>query len=346
MSLISLVYCTLSLALFSGFLTTSLSTRLLGTSLPPQESTSLAHLLSKASPLLSPPTSLDPNVLSTKLDENPPLSACLWITEDEVELVPRWAERWTGPISLLITTPSPRGSARHKALLSALFLAQKRHPSLRRTLVAHVLHAPPNAEPHPNALLNLARLLAPSATVALFPANLSATAPPKTLFRSLSGPLPHADANAHRTGGEATATVLTRRGRASFPFAAGAPLVLPRDAPTWCTERFFGGGGGDGGAREREWEQCLWQVWLAAFGEVGVRQTQGWTALGRSEETRAGERQEGGVAERLQERLVGRFRSETCALAIRRFSALRDLESSVDTKRMRWLKRTCRSWMS
>ena len=38
-------------------------------------------------------------------------------------------------------------------------------------------------------------------------------------------------------------------------------------------ERFFAGM-----SRASDWEECLWQVWLANFGDVEVRQVQGWSS--------------------------------------------------------------------
>ena len=188
-----------------------------------------------------------------------------------------------GPVSLVVTTGLKPGSMGYRALLSKLSEAQrKRTAPLPGPLFAHVLHLDPSTEPQPNAFLNLARLFAPTPHVVLFPGNLTA-APPRGLYRTLlehytppaaaspAAPFPPPSAPRRRS-----AAVLTQRGQTAFPFAPGASLVLARDDPTWCAERAFGGA-----RRESDWAQCLWQVWLARFGDLEVRQSQGWATLPR-----------------------------------------------------------------
>ena len=144
----------------------------------------------------------------------------------------------------------------------------------------HVLHLAPSTETQPNAFLNLARLLSPSPHVALFPGNLS-SAPPRSLYRTLLAqrvPSEFSSAFMSPPHRPRRAAVLTQRGHTSFPFAPAAPLVIARDDPVWCTERAFGGV-----SREADWEQCLWQVWLASFGDIEVRQAHGWATLARTD---------------------------------------------------------------
>ncbi|RPD63864.1 hypothetical protein L227DRAFT_584354 [Lentinus tigrinus ALCF2SS1-6] len=273
------------------------------------------------------PVLLDPDVLSTPVEAQV-LSACLWTTDDDVDLVPTWAARWAGPVSLLVTTFAVPSSAEHIGLLAKLAHIQKDHASLRTRLMVHVLHLAPAAELQPNAFLNLARLLSPSPRTVLFPGNLS-YAPPKTLYKTLVSQQPSSSSALSPAGRtrKRKPVVLTSKDHMSFPFASLAPVMIARDDSTWCTERFFAGM-----SRAGDWEECLWQVWLANFGGVEVKQVQGWTSSGSDV--------------KLHRRLVSRFRSETCSLAMRRFAALRDARSSADTKKTRWLKRVCRSWTS
>ncbi|KAI0743837.1 hypothetical protein C8Q80DRAFT_863243 [Daedaleopsis nitida] len=297
----------------------------------------LDHILSKISSLRPPPLLLDPDVLVTRTG-NSGISACVWATEAEVADVVAWSSRWTGPISLLVVTTAIPRSPEHNALLVKLAQIHHDQPSLKNTLSVHVLHLDPATDVHPNAFLNLARLLSSSPGVVLFPGNLS-YAPPKNLYKTLLSQQP--TSSSALTPGRTRKrrpVILTTKDHTSFPFAPLAPLVMARDEPTWCTERFFAGM-----SRAADWEECLWQVWLANFGDVEVKLVQGWETVSHN-----GEEEQMGrpAAAKLHRRLVSKFRSETCALAVRRFAALREASSSADTKKARWLKRVCRSWGS
>ncbi|KAI0633345.1 hypothetical protein C8Q77DRAFT_1259406 [Trametes polyzona] len=259
---------TFSVYLFSGFWTTApslvspLDVSVLS-SLP------LDHLMEKVTSLRPAPR-LSVNVLSTPLDK-PLLSAALWTAEAEVEHIESWAADWRGPFSLVITTTAAPSSAQHANLVTQLNAIQRKHPPLKKTLFAHILHLESATDPHPNAFLNLARFLAPSARVALFPSNLSSI-PPKTLYRTLLHQQPTSSSAVTPDGRKRKRrpAVLTEQDRTSFPFAPLAPLVLARDDATWCSERFFAGM-----SRTANWEECLWQVWLANFGDLEVRPVPG-----------------------------------------------------------------------
>lgn len=43
-----------------------------------------------------------------------------------------------------------------------------------------------------------------------------------------------------------------------------SPLLIPHNHPRWCSERFV-----FSISRGENWDVCLWQVWLDAFGRVG-----------------------------------------------------------------------------
>ncbi|KAI0769669.1 hypothetical protein BD413DRAFT_604796 [Trametes elegans] len=292
-------------------------------------------LLTKVSSLRPPPLALSPNILATKSD-NLAFSACLWTSDTEIDHVEKWAAEWRGPVSLLVTTTVAPSSQEHTKLISRLATLQRKHPPLKKHLFVHVLHLDPANDVHPNVFLNFARLLAPTPRVVLFPGNLSAL-PPKTLYNALRKQQPASSsalASASHARRRRRPAVLTSAAHTSFPFVPLAPLVAARDDAAWCTERFFAGM-----PRAADWEECLWQVWLANFGELDVRQVQGvsWDGLDAAEDA---------AAAKLHRRLVSKFRSETCGLAVRRFAALRDPSSSADTKKARWLKRVCRSWTS
>ncbi|KAI0365614.1 hypothetical protein BV20DRAFT_953921, partial [Pilatotrama ljubarskyi] len=239
------------------------------------ESLPINHLFAKLSSLRPPPVLLNPNVLSTPRD-NTVFSACLWTVDAELDYVESWAAEWRGPLSLLVTTTSAPGSSHHQELVNKLAALQRKHPPLRQTFFAHLLHLDPATDTHPNAFLNIARLLAPSPRVVLFPGNLSSV-PPKTLYRTLLHQQPSSSSAMASRGRvrRRKPSVLTNQERTSFPFASLAPLVLARDDSAWCTERFFAGM-----SRAADWEECLWQVWLANFGDLEVRQVPGISVEG------------------------------------------------------------------
>ncbi|KAI0675035.1 hypothetical protein C8Q78DRAFT_1010138 [Trametes maxima] len=262
-------YCLLSVLVLTGYLYYGLWTS-------PSRSRSLSldqsllaeipldHLLSKLSPLH---TSVDINVLSTT-SRNPALCACLWTTDENVEHIEGWAAEWRGPISLLVTTTAKPSSKEYSVISTKLTAIQRKHPPLKNTFFPHILHLNSSFDIHPNALINLARLLAPSPRVVIFPGNLSET-PPKTLYHALLHQQP-TSSSAMTSTRKRRPAVLTDHARTSFPFAPLAPLVLARDDATWCTERFFADM-----SPSADWEECLWQVWLANFGDLEVRQVPG-----------------------------------------------------------------------
>lgn len=179
-----------------------------------------------------------------------------------------------GPVSLLVTTTVVPSSAAHVALLTKLANIHNRTPLLKAALSVHVLHLHPATELHSNALLNVARLLSPGTRAVLFPGNLS-SAPPKNLYKTLLSQQP--SSSSALTSGrirKRRPVILTLKDHTSFPFAPLAPLVIARDDSIWCTERFFAGM-----SRAADWEECLWQIWLANFGDVEVRQVQGWESM-------------------------------------------------------------------
>ena len=178
-----------------------------------------------------------------------------------------------GPVSLLVVTTSPSASYQYRNLVSKLANIQSESLLLRKTLVAHVLHLDPSAETRPNAFLNLARLLSPCPRTVLFPGNLSYT-PQKNLYKTLVGQQPTSSSAVTGHIRRRKPVVLTTREYTSFPFAPLAPLLISRDDSTWCTERFF-----TNVSRSADWEECLWQVWLAHFGDVEAKQFPGWTPV-------------------------------------------------------------------
>ncbi|PCH43527.1 hypothetical protein WOLCODRAFT_144554 [Wolfiporia cocos MD-104 SS10] len=276
---------------------------------------------------------IDPFVIRAAT-ENADITACIWATDHDIGSIFAWAARWSGPISLLMVTTVEPASEEHENLLRKLSAQQNRSTLLNGTLTLHLAHLSPQTPDNPNAFLNLARLFSQTPRVALFPANLS-TLPPKSLYKSLvSHSTVSSAAILEPTRPKHRPIILTARGQTGFPFSPMAPLVMGRDDPLWCTERFF-----PPTTREEDWEKCLWQVWLENFGDVEVRQTRGWFHDMISMPT-----SDPFVASGLRHRLVAKYRSETCVLATRQLAALRSTDKELDAKKARWLKRVCRAW--
>ncbi|CCM02740.1 uncharacterized protein FIBRA_04847 [Fibroporia radiculosa] len=302
----------------------------------------MAHLLTKLTAIHPQPKALDPYVLKATVDPAA-VTACLWSTDQDLSLINSWAQRWTGPISLLVTTKVEPSSTEHAALLTSVLDLRTKHSLLASTLSVHLVHLDAQTRDNPNAFLNLARLFSQTPYVALFPGNLS-TAPPKTLYRSLKPAFGSTSSSRAIVGpslqkeGQRPA-ILTTRGQTGFPFSLLAPVVLPRDDPLWCTERFFlsSTAAATANTRAADWEECLWQIWLENFGDVDVRPTRGWL---HDVFPAAAPTGSDAAMTKLRKRLVTKFRSETCVLATRQLAALRSADKALDAKKARWLKRS------
>ena len=118
-----------------------------------------------------------------------------------------------------------------------------------------------------SSLTSVVELEMPSITtssIVLFPGSLAAV-PPKTFSRTLLSKEPSRTKPA----------VYSMRGRNVYPYSPLSPLVLSRENPLWCTERFF-----PDVSRSADWQECLWQMWLETFGEIDARPTTDWIGDG------------------------------------------------------------------
>ncbi|KAG2368335.1 hypothetical protein BDR07DRAFT_64009 [Suillus spraguei] len=99
-----------------------------------------------------------------------------------------------------------------------------------------------------------------------------------------------------------------------------SPVVLPKDYPTWCTERFslFR-------SRSLDWEDCLWQLWLESAGEVKSTTVDNWPVV------ESGESNNSILSAKLRRRWTIKYRAEACALAIKRGQILE--EQVMQTRR-------------
>ncbi|SJK97607.1 uncharacterized protein ARMOST_00860 [Armillaria ostoyae] len=181
-------------------------------------------------------------------------TACLW-TNDSIDLgsLVNWARYWRGPVSLVITTNSAPSASAYQNLLRRL-TAIKTLPSLAYFSV-HIFQTNTQASLSPNIFLNIGRLFAPTDTVMIVPAEISTVTPSAELYHSVSGHLSH-----HLQ----IPAVLSIAKEIAFPVASFSPLVVPRDYPVWCTDRFF-----LASSRSSDWDVCLWQIWLEQQGKIG-----------------------------------------------------------------------------
>jgi hypothetical protein len=154
--------------------------------------------------------------------------------------------------------PPPANRAPHPALTHLLH-----HPKLNASRLAlHLLHLDPTTPEAPNVFLNLARLFAPTRRLLLVPG--TPKPPPPSSIRSLSithirdPVIVRVAPPAHGTG------IATRKGRLATP-AGLSPMLILRDHPLWCTER-FAFAPAPSAPRTVDWDACLWQVQLETFG--------------------------------------------------------------------------------
>ncbi|KAJ7072236.1 hypothetical protein C8F01DRAFT_235602 [Mycena amicta] len=194
-------------------------------------------------------TAIEPFLLSPVSIHSPDsLTACMWITDDEDDIHSfiSLAGNWTGPISLVMTTTSIPESQGHQHLLARLGTLRQ----LDR-LSLHLVHAN-KGQYLPSAYLNLARLFA-SSNVILFPGHPIEHVLTSNSFDSLNSLVPHPTRKPLFVSPDAmppTGLHLT-------------PVVLPRTAKIWCSERLslFS-------SRVADWSECIWKISLEEYGLV------------------------------------------------------------------------------
>jgi hypothetical protein len=141
------------------------------------------------------------------------------------------------------------------------------HPKLNASRLAlHLLHLDPTTPEAPNVFLNLARLFAPTRTLLLVPG--TPKPPPPSSIPSLSithirdPVIVRVAALGHGTG------IATSKGRLTTP-AVLSPMLILRDHPLWCTER-FAFAPAPSAPRAFDWDACLWQAQLETFGAAST----------------------------------------------------------------------------
>jgi hypothetical protein len=173
----------------------------------------------------------------------------------------------------------------------------------------------------------------------LFPGN-STISPPPDLFETFSS-LPR--------NRSTPLFIVNNLNYTRFPFAALSPALIPKNHPTWCTERFF-----FSGSRDFDWDACLWQLWLDSFGDVRFLANHDWkhtglivphtnSALVSAATFFSGLRLAELEQNKLNQRLSVKYRAETCVLAGKRLDALGIANDKREkaVSRAAWLKSAC-----
>ncbi|KAH7925946.1 hypothetical protein BV22DRAFT_398871 [Leucogyrophana mollusca] len=298
-------------------------------SLSVQQQTSVAY------PNLPPPGVLDPFVLHGRSDGSL-VTACLWIEETDLDATLTWASHWPGPVSLVLVTSSLPESVEYASLLRRLPGPSGSMPPPSH-LSLHVLHVHSSFSGSTNAYLNLARLLSQTPQVIIFPGG-----PPGFLS---------ADDQRLFLGKVNSRVTLNRpiivvsETLKTYPFRPLSPVVLASDHPIWCTERYF-----LLGSRSLDWEECLWQLWLEAFGDVSLLVLPSrpianvttepssyvvCTVLMFAQKLTC-------FQMKTRRRWSYKFRMEACVLASKRSQALETFNKKNDKKRLHWRRRLCR----
>jgi hypothetical protein len=176
-------------------------------------------------------------------------------------------------MSLVVVTRLPPSSIHssqpHPALTRLL-----QNPILNASrLSLHMLRLDPGIPDAPNVFLNLARLFAPTRTVLLVPG--TPEPPPLSSIPSLS--IAHIrDPVVVQAAGPGHGAGSPTDKRHPVPLAVLSPLLISRDHPLWCMER-FAFAPAPAAPRAGDWDACLWQVQLETFGAAA---TNGPTLLG------------------------------------------------------------------
>ncbi|KAJ7188131.1 hypothetical protein C8R46DRAFT_1341006 [Mycena filopes] len=257
------------------------------------------------------------------------ITACLWMADDgdaSLRLLVSWASRWPGPISLLMTTEAQPHSIPHQQLIQRI-KPLRDNPALSG-LSLHLIHTT-NTGHSPSAYLNLARLYANSRTVMLFPANISNVLP-SNFYSALASRL-HLPAK--------KPLLVTSLATSAFSIPDLTPVILARDHPVWCSERSFLA------SRTSDWEDCVWQLWLE---EYGLGNTNVTLAINTEDIPDPASDLTGLVSDssrplrvtdafkRIRDRLSGKYRAETCEVAMRRLWADTPRISKTAKRKLQW----------
>ena len=148
--------------------------------------------------------------------------------------------------------------------------------TLQNPWISYLVYLKGSTGEHPNAYLNLARLVSQTDQVVLFPKLLPELDPTTTYshFR-----------NATHFHSRNTPVVLTAgRKHTGFPFSPFSPLMVHRGDTTWCDERFD-----FLDSPSVSWEECLWQFWITKHGGLQpITSKKPWRAVFDVNRTKVG----------------------------------------------------------
>lgn len=127
-------------------------------------------------------------------------------------------------------------------------------PALRQKLFLHVYTKPVAGPVARDALLNLARIFAPTRRIVFFPFIPSGDADCRTVI------VPPRAWNETDPGIERIQPHFLIPYKATNDLSIGdlpntTALIMDRDSTVWCPERFVS-----------KWAECLWYLWLSSFG--------------------------------------------------------------------------------
>ncbi|KAJ4483310.1 hypothetical protein J3R30DRAFT_3283871, partial [Lentinula aciculospora] len=184
----------------------------------------------------------------------------------------------------------------------------------------------------PNLYLNLARLLAITSYTMLFPGNMSLV----PLDLSMTNVVSSARRNV---------SVVTSNGQVVYPPAPLSPMLIPRDHPCWCTERFT-----FSNSRESNWIYCSTQFWLDSYGDVGginatiedgVEEPEFHDVSAVCRPTQRLALIINSVQAKIHQRLSSRLKAEMCDSSMKKLVTSGSPQMKQEKQRGRWLKQFC-----
>jgi len=222
-----------------------------------------------------------------------------------------------GPVSLILSVDSSRDLEIAQISLKRLLEAPS-NGTLQNPRVSYLVYLKGSAGERPNAYLNFARLVSQTNHAVLFPKPLLELNPTVTYSYFYNA--------THLHTRNAPVVLTASRRHSEFPFSPFSPLMIHRDDPTWCDERFD-----FLNSPPIAWEECLWQFWITKHGGIQpIASKNSWKAV--LDVNRTTVRRASGCEKSFSEfrfsqiaferRLRNHFRDEICLLAIRNTLAL------------------------
>ncbi|KIK67317.1 hypothetical protein GYMLUDRAFT_69503 [Collybiopsis luxurians FD-317 M1] len=118
-------------------------------------------------------------------------------------------------------------------------------------------------------------------------------------------------------------------GRVVYPSPPLTPLLISRDHPRWCTERFT-----FSKSRISNWDECLWQFSLDGYGRISVINATVEAGVERNVHSND-------FAVKIYQQLSSRLRVEMCDLSMKKIPISSSRSTKLEQK-IQWLKHFCR----